>query len=177
MNIFKFFFSRTQNIAKPDFIYILSGDKISKFNYISNTNTGSYLVTDFLTHAETSKKEVANKNSINFWDRLLGTQKYQEFSKSVKGFYNEEKVWKILSKKYTVIFSQALDHHGVDILISKNGKDFFGFQIKSSNYYADHFRQTDKFKNVHGLIIVGYKFNSNEILQQVKNIVDKYKFS
>lgn len=177
MNILNFLFGQTKNIIKPDFIYVRTEGKISKVNFLSNTTSGPYPITDFLTHADSSKKEAADKNSINFWDRLFGTKKYQDFAKSVKGFYNEEKVWKILSKKYIVAFSQTLDHHGVDILISKNGREFFGFQIKTSDYYADHFRQTDKFKNVHGLIIVGREFNANNIVQQVKNVIDKYNFS
>ncbi len=177
MNLFKLLFKTEKNISKPDFIYIRLDNKITKVNLITNTTSGPYSVSDFSSHSESSKQEVANKNSINFWDRLFGTKKYQEFSKSVKGFYNEDKVWKYLSKKYLTVFSRELDHLGVDILLSKDGKNYFGFQIKSSDYYADHFRQTDKYKNVHGLIIVGREFDGNNIASQVKKIVDIYNFS
>jgi len=177
MNIFKLFFNTEKKISKPDFIYTRVNDKITKVNLINNSISCPYLISDFSSHSESSKQEVANKNSINFWDRLFGTKKYQDFSKSVKGFYNEDKVWKYLSKKYLTVFSRELDHQGVDILLSKDGKNFFGFQIKSSDYYADHFRQTDKFKNVHGLIVIGREFDGNNILNQVKKIVDIYNFS
>ncbi len=174
MSFFSVFFKPKKNIAKPDFIYLRSCDSISKFNFFTNEFSAKYHVTDFINHSETSKKEVADKTSINIWDRLFSTKKYLEYAKSVKGFYNEDKVWKALSKKYLVVFSQGLDHHGVDVLVSKDGKNYFGFQIKSSDYYAQHFRESDKFKNVHGLIIVGKKFDNNSIVSQVKNIIDLY---
>ncbi len=177
MNFFNIFSKPSKPISRPDFIYRLSGNSLTKINLLTNTTQGTYAVSNFVTHADNSKKEVANKNSLNIIDRLFGTKKYQEYAKSVKGFYNEEKVWKILSKKYYILFSQALDHHGVDILLSKDNQNFFGFQIKSSDFYAEHFRQSHKYQNVHGIIVVGKELDSNSITLQVKKIIDNFYFS
>ncbi len=177
MNFFNIFLKSSKPVSRPDFIYQKNGNSLTKINFLNNTILGTYPVSNFLTHTDNSKKEVANKNSINIIDRLFGTKKYQEYAKSVKGFYNEEKVWKILSKKYYILFSQVLDHQGVDILLSKDNKNFFGFQIKSSDYYAQHFRQSGKFYNVHGIIIVGKKLDSNSITLQVKKTIDHFHFS
>lgn len=177
MNIFNFFFNRPKPLIRPDFIYQRRENKIFKTDFLSNQTVGPFSINDFTSHADSSKKEVAIKNSINFFDRLFGTQKYQNYAKSVKGFYNEEKVWKLLSKKYFTVFSHSLDHHGVDILLSKDNKNFFGFQVKSSQYYAEHFRQSGKAKNVHGIIIIGPKSESQKILLQVQTVIEKYNFS
>lgn len=170
-----FLSSNSPELIRPEFIYLKQNPKqITKYSVVENKILGTYPISDFITHSRDSKKEVASQNPTNAIDRLFGTDKYQQYAKSVKGFFNEEKVWKTLSKKYQICFSHSLDHQGVDVLISSNGKHFFGFQIKSSEFYAEQFRLSGKFRNVHGIIVVGKKFDETSILSQAHSVVKKY---